>query len=94
MGFLSNIWNSIVGFFSEEEKETTETYTPPAVRPRSTKKFQITNERNFHVQNEKFSIVNSSRPRSCPRCNSQGTIIKDGNKWKCDAAKSGCEYRW
>jgi hypothetical protein len=93
MSFLSNIWNSVVGFFSTEEKETIETYTS-IIKPRSTKNFQITNERNFHVRNEKFSIVNSSRPRICPRCNSTGTIIKDRNKWKCDAAKSGCEYRW
>ena len=59
----------------------------------SGKKFQI--ERETEISNGKpgFKIVNATRPRKCPRCNSNGTIVKHNqNSWKCNEAKNGCGF--
>ncbi|AXG72390.1 hypothetical protein KORDIASMS9_04662 [Kordia sp. SMS9] len=88
--------------FSEEEIHTEQIYNDITETEKKTfninnptnKKFQITNRRRVPVKDEKFNIINSSRPRSCPRCNSSGTIIKHNNRWKCSIEKGGCDFIW
>lgn len=95
MSLLSKIWNKIIEFFSSEYEEPLEKDIPSTPRRTTNrKKFQIKNQRRISIKKEKFSIINSSRPRSCPRCNSTGTIVKYEDKWKCDTNKNGCGYIW
>ncbi len=102
MNFITRAWRKIKNMFSEEETHIVETHIETIEIEKKTfninnptnKKFQITNERRVPVKDEKFNIITSSRPRSCPRCNSTGTIIKQGNQWKCSTEKGGCDYAW
>lgn len=67
---------------------------------RTNKKFEIKSERQINISRpgsgRGFANASVSRPRQCPLCRSQNTIIKasDGNAWECSKNRNGCGYTW
>lgn len=99
MSFLSKIWRKIKGIFISEKEEVITRPQQPTSQNLSTgtKKFEIHQEWEVPVRNNKFTIVNASRPRQCSMCLSTGTIIKypgASYSWLCSEEKNGCGYKW
>ena len=46
--------------------------------------------------NRGFANANVSRPRQCPYCRAEGTIVKasNGRDWECSTDRDGCGYKW
>ena len=102
--WLDDIWNWLKQLFSGTESKAG-TPLPPAGKKKfdirqtqSQKKFNIETEQRIPIKRKgKLNIVNKGRPRSCPRCLSNKTIIKardSGFNWECSREKGGCTYTW
>ena len=94
--WLSDLWNKVKDYFSS--KPSSEELH------RSKKKFIVhsnpTSQSSSHMirrGSTKMRVHSESRPRKCPRCLSEKTIIKlEGGrfKWECSVSKNGCGYKW
>lgn len=101
---MSSIWHKIKSFFSGMSSDSgsaskkfivTNTVTQRNPQRTSSKKFTITNVAQRATNNRGFSRAQVSRPRKCPRCGTEGCVIKaNNNYWECSEGRNGCGYKW
>lgn len=67
---------------------------------RTNKKFEVKETKTINISrlggNRGFANANVSRPRQCPYCRAEGTIVKasNGRDWECSTDRDGCGYKW
>ncbi len=67
---------------------------------RTNKKFEIKESKTINIPHlgggKGFANANVSRPRQCPYCRAEGTIVKasNGRDWECSIDRDGCGYKW